>query len=494
MRRGRPLPSVALSLALAVAAGSCRSGPDEGAEPEASQPRPRGESEDELSLEMFRRLIAEGALRPVPIEQGEGFPSDVGAMEGDLFEQAAAAVGEHEAKRLAQVGAPPQPAPESTVAPPAPPPESQSENPYLVFGERIQVYPSGLIMKPYPLRVGTGEKLLKLLQVYGSFPIWQPGGEPQTLSQVRLELESKWDLELFSDLRAAAETAEGKPVGVADWLIVTTGPEMLKEVESFINIFAAGVPQIEIEAKIVEVIVSDSMDLGVTPINSTTPIFGFPDGTFVDSFNYNLPNSAGGLGSFLALGGVQDGVAINAILQALSTYENVSIISRPKIAVREGGKAEILNTQKIPNLNISNVSTDGKYSGSVAYEEVGIKLFVIPRVVGTQTVALSIDIEASAQTGSAVTFTPSVGPPVSNPIISRRAAKTVVYLEPGQAVILGGLITERIVDTENKVPLLGDIPLLGYFFKSTFKRKEQANVLFFIRPRILQGADVNREF
>jgi general secretion pathway protein D len=93
-----------------------------------------------------------------------------------------------------------------------------------------------------------------------------------------------------------------------------------------------------------------------------------------------------------------------------------------------------------------------------------------------------------------VTFTLGNDQQISNPIISKRSAKTVVYLEPGQAVILGGLITERTAEIDNKVPLLGDIPVLGYLFKSTFKRKEQTNVLFFIRPRILQGSDVNREF
>ena len=130
------------------------------------------------------------------------------------------------------------------------------------------------------------------------------------------------------------------------------------------------------------------------------------------------------------------------------------------------------------------------------YEEVGIKLFIVPRVVGTQTVALNIDIESSAQSGSAVVFTIAggSGASISNPVISRRAAATVVYLEPGQAVILGGLISERTVEQENKVPILGDIPLLGKLFKSTYKRKEQTNVLFFIRPRILTGSDLNREF
>ncbi len=61
-------------------------------------------------------------------------------------------------------------------------------------------------------------------------------------------------------------------------------------------------------------------------------------------------------------------------------------------------------------------------------------------------------------------------------------------------MILGGLISERTVEREKKVPLLGDIPLLGILFRSTYKRTEKTNVLFFIRPRILRGTDLNRPF
>lgn len=374
-----------------------------------------------------------------------------------------------------------------------------AENPYLTFGKRILVYENGLIMKPYPLRIGMGEKLLNLLKTYGNFPLYAEGA--QNPDQVRLDLLKDWDQEQVSNLRASdiEETKIQQPFKIADWLVVTARAERLKEVESFINIFAAGVPQIEIEAKIVEVTTTDVLDLGVKPVNDTTPVFGFPDHTFVQGFSYNFPNSSSALNSILQLSTVQDGLSFNLLLQMLQTYENVSIISRPKIAVREGGIAKIINTIKLPSLNVTGIAADGRANSVVSYEEVGIKLYVVPRVVGTQTVALNIDVEASQQSGSVVIYstTASSSTPaqiISNPIISRRAAQTVVYLEPGQAVILGGLVSERTVDTENKVPILGSIPLLGYFFKSTLKRKEQANVLFFIRPRILTGSDLNREF
>lgn len=496
-------------------------------------------SDRQLTAEQMRKLIEQGSLRPVKAIENDTAFRDPKPDETDAFDEAAKRIVAERAARDAEPKAqapkpdatkpeapktepakadaqakpatnpapttagaePASPTPASSAhtaeasSPPAPKllSDEPPENPYLVFGKRIVVYPNGLIMKPFPLRVGSGKGMEKLLRTYGNFPLYAEG--QQSTDQVRLDLLEKWDTEQFADLRATVVADEQtKPATIADWLVVTAGPDRLKEVESFINIFAAGVPQIEIEAKIVEVTTTDTLDLGVKPIDATTPIFGFPDHTFVQNFTYSLPNSAGVANSLLGLSAVQDGVTFNALLQMLQTYDNVSIISRPKIAVREGGTARIVNTLKLPSYSVSSIGTNGLAAATLTYEEVGIKLYVVPRVVGTQTVALNIDVEASQQSGNATTFTLGNNQVISNPIISKRAAQTVVYLEPGQAVILGGLVSERTVDTENKVPILGSIPVLGYFFKSTFKRKEKANVLFFLRPRILSGSDLNREF
>ncbi len=485
---------VAIAL-LATTLTGCESTPDAPVD-EAEARYAAGQSKsDQLTIEEFRELIHKGALKPI-----EAMPEDARDFADPKpdevpFDETARALEEALRQKSDPNAAPaagPAPPAIALAAPPAPEPE----NPYLVFGKRIVVYDTrGLISKPFPLRVGLGKQLKMLLDQFGNFPLYDPASGLQKPDSVRIDLLEKWDQELFTDLRATGPY-EGTPQNVADWLVVTSGFELLREVQDFINIFAAGVPQIEIEAKIVEVTINDTLDLGVKPIDATTPIFGFPDHTFLKSFTYTLPNQASSTASnsLLTLGGVTDGMAFNVALQALATYENVSIISRPKIAVREGGRAEIVNTLKLPNYNVNQINAAGQAQAALTYEEVGIKLFVVPRVVGTQTVALNIDVEASAQSGSSVSFVLQNGQAISNPIISRRAAKTVVYLEPGQAVILGGLISERLVDSENKIPVLGSIPILGYLFKSTFKRKEQTNVLFFIRPRILQGSDLNREF
>ncbi len=456
--------SAALALALAA---SCRSTADSAA------PKPA----KELSSDELRTLLEQGTIRPVTQLEGD---NPFAGLEQGMDEP-----------RVPTEPRPERPAePKPTVAAPEPP-----LNPFLEFGGRIKVYPDGTITKPFPLRVGTGEKLKNLIEAYGNFPLWTPDkGQPSPPSMVKLDLLPGWDVELYQDLRDTKTAAAGSPAPLADWLVVTAGPDLMLEVEDFINLFAAGVPQIEIEAKIVEVTLNDILDVGIRSPDGS-PMFQFPDKAFVKSFDSSMQNIANNVEGVLTVGGVQDAVTFNAALEALAVNDNVSIISRPKIAVREGGRADISNTSKIPYLNITGVNNAGGFANAtIAYQEVGVKLFVVPRVVGTQTVALNIDVEQSQISGSETVLVTSSDSPVQVPVVSQRGARTVVYLQPGQAVILGGLITERTVENERKVPLLGDIPLLGWLFKAKFSRKEQTNVLFFIRPRILQGVDLNREF
>lgn len=443
----------------------------------STEPKSKAATPKELTPDELRELLEQGTIRPVTQLEGD---NPFAELEGGMDEPRVPAVVPP------PVGSP-KPAP---VAAPEPP-----QNPFLQFGARIKVYPDGTITKPFPLRVGTGEKLKSLLETYGNFPLWTPDkGQPSPPSMVKLDLLAGWDVELYQDLRDVKTAAAGTPAALADWLVVTAGPELMQEVEDFLNLFAAGVPQIEIEAKIVEVTLNDILDVGVRSPDGT-PMFQFPSTAFVKSFDSSMQNIANNVEGVLTVGGVQDAVTFNAALEALAVNDNVSIISRPKIAVREGGRADISNTSKIPYLNITGVNNAGGFANAtIAYQEVGVKLFVVPRVVGTQTVALNIDVEQSQISGSETVLVTSSDSPVQVPVVSQRGARTVVYLQPGQAVILGGLITERTVDNERKVPFLGDIPLLGLLFKAKFTRKEQTNVLFFIRPRILQGNDLNREF
>ena len=170
---------------------------------------------------------------------------------------------------------------------------------------------------------------------------------------------------------------------------------------------------------------------------------------------------------------MHDGTAYNFMFELLASYENVEITSRPKVAVREGTRATIESTQQIPYYQITGVNNSGGVNATLAYQEVGVRMYAIPRLVGGNTISLEIEIEASQRVGTEVSFVTTGGEKISTPTLGVRRSNTLVYLKPGQAVILGGLITERTVEDQKKVPFLGDVPVLGALFRSKYQRKEK---------------------
>jgi type II secretory pathway component GspD/PulD (secretin) len=118
-----------------------------------------------------------------------------------------------------------------------------------------------------------------------------------------------------------------------------------------------------------------------------------------------------------------------------------------------------------------------------------VQLLISPRLIGTRTIALDVFLEGSQTVGTQATLSTGGGDEIVVPIIAYRSAKTLVYLEPGQTLVIGGLTQEREQEIVNRVPILGDLPILGLLFRSTFKVMERQHVLFAISPRILQRSD-----
>ena len=379
---------------------------------------------------------------------------------------------------------------------------------YSEFGEKIMVRSqldpdtgaeTTWITKPYPMPLGRAQKLLDLMKFYGTFDMVIVDGGAPTPSQppapgsVEVTVLGGWDTENYGNLRGWPP-APMNSQAVGDRLVVTAEAELLYEVEDFVDLFMADVPQIEIEAKIIEVVETDELFVGIGPAGDN-PIFGFPDKTFVDDFTYDFPSAATASEALLTVSGIHDGVSFNAVLDAVATLENVEVDSRPKIAVREGGVASIEATEDVPYYTFTGISSSStNFNANLAYKEVGIKLYVSPRLVGTETLSLFVEVESSSEAGNVVTFVTDSGGSLSTPRISKQVARTTVYLEPGQAVIIAGLTTERSIDTERKVPLLGDIPLLGALFRNQGSSLVRTHTLFYIKPRILQGIDQSYVF
>jgi len=355
------------------------------------------------------------------------------------------------------------------------------------------------VTKPYRLPLGRGEKLLDLMKYYGNFtlvvldPKADPPVDPPGTGVVEAANLAGWETENYGNLRTWPP-APMNSTAIGDRLLITAEADLLYEVEDFVDLFMSEVPQIEIEAKIIEVIDTEEMYVGIRPPEGV-PMFNFPDGTFIDSFDYSLPSGATGGQALLSVSGIHDGTQFNAILEAVAALENVEVDSRPKIAVREGGVASIEATQDIPYYSFAGITSgSGGFSATLTSKTVGIKLYVSPHIVGSKTLSLFVEIESSSESGSIVTFVTDDGGSLSTPRITTQVARTTVYLEPGQAVIIAGLTIERKVDNVRKVPLLGDIPILGHLFRSDGQKTVRSHTLFYIQPRILQGIDRTYEF
>ncbi|MEF1163800.1 secretin N-terminal domain-containing protein [Vibrio parahaemolyticus] len=185
-----------------------------------------------------------------------------------------------------------------------------------------------------------------------------------------------------------------------------------------------------------------------------------------------------------ALGGV-NGAAMSivmgdwtALISAVASDSNSNILSSPSITVMDNGEASFIVGEEVPVITGSTAgSNNDNPFQTVDRKEVGIKLKVVPQINEGDSVQLNIEQEVSNVLGA-------------NGAVDVRFAKrqlnTSVMIQDGQMLVLGGLVDERALESESKVPLLGDIPVLGHLFKSTSTQTEKRNLMVFIKPTIIR--------
>jgi general secretion pathway protein D len=191
----------------------------------------------------------------------------------------------------------------------------------------------------------------------------------------------------------------------------------------------------------------------------------------------------------LAFGGIHNSWQLNAVLEALEASNLADITSSPKLVVRNGGVASIstITNFPFPKAKIQQLGTE--VATDIEFKPVGVKMNIIPVIAGTDSVLLQIYADVSAVTSFANTD------PVVTPIVSNRSAVTTVYLKNEHSLLIGGLKAVTTFESETKMPLLGDIPLLGFLFRATTKSRQETSVAFQITPRIVthRGSPTERE-
>jgi len=177
---------------------------------------------------------------------------------------------------------------------------------------------------------------------------------------------------------------------------------------------------------------------------------------------------------------------IGALLVALQGDADVNVLSTPNILTTDNQEAEIMVGENIPFITgqtQSAVTGGGSILSTIERQDVGITLKLTPQITSDDNVRLEVYQEISS-----VTETPGLDPNVVGPSTNKRFANTTVIVKGGETIVIGGLIRDNITTAERKVPLLGDIPLLGWLFKSKTTKVEKVNLMLFITPHIIKDA------
>ncbi len=275
-------------------------------------------------------------------------------------------------------------------------------------------------------------------------------------------------------------------------LIITADTNTIKNLKAVIRQLDIRRAQVLIEAIIAEITTSNNKEVGVgLAVDGTQKESGaLPAGlsNFAGVGDLLLSVASGTSptslpsGLSFGLGGENSsGVRYGALLRALQTDTNTNILSTPNIVTLDNEEAELIVGQNLPFVTGSFTGTGSTNPQNpfqtIERQDVGLTLKVTPQINEGDTVQLVLEQEVS----SVIPGTVEQG------IATRkRSIKTSVLVDDGGILILGGLIAEEVSDTKSKVPLLGDIPLIGFLFRTENTTKTKQNLMVFLRPTILR--------
>ncbi|MCP4301348.1 MAG: type II secretion system secretin GspD [Gammaproteobacteria bacterium] len=305
----------------------------------------------------------------------------------------------------------------------------------------------------------------------------------------------------------AAGAASASALNVSVWadtqtnaIVVNAPPKMMRSLMQIVDKLDIRRAQVLVEAIIVEVIADKTAELGVTWAlegdSSNTPIAvtNFPDlgagvvqlGSAVGSGGTVDPGSLLGEGITVGVGRISDsGVSFAAILKALQGDADTNIISTPSIVTTDNEEASLNVGQEVPFVTGSFTNTGGTAGAvnpfqTINREQVGVKLTITPQINEGNSMLLKISQEISNIAQSA---TGAV-----DLITNERIIETTVIVDDGQILVLGGLLEDVLRESDQRVPILGSIPVLGALFRSRKTDKVKTNLLVFIRPKILRDS------
>ena len=294
--------------------------------------------------------------------------------------------------------------------------------------------------------------------------------------------------------------------------LVITAPEPLyRQVRALIDQLDSRRAQVYIESMIVEVSGGDAADFGFQWLGllgqsgdkwglAGGQNFSNPGGPSIVDINVAARGgNAVSIGQGLNIGLLRDfngSIGLAAIARMLQTQANTNIVSTPNLMTLDNEEAKIVVGENVPFITGQFTSTGSGGGGgavnpfqTIERKDVGITLRIRPQIGENGAIRMTIFQEQSSVKSDTAAGTTNAGPSTT-----KRSIEGTVTIDDGQILVLGGLIEDRFITNKSKVPLLGDMPLVGGLFRSESRERRRTNLMVFLRPIVLRDADGANRF
>ncbi len=260
-----------------------------------------------------------------------------------------------------------------------------------------------------------------------------------------------------------------------DVLLIAT-PERAANLITWMKQFDVPSRQVEVEAHVLRVSHDLTRDLGITIRQSFTSSGQSPSATLDLLFPPDIPEVPKGQIRI----GTLEANDFEVIIEALDNERATNLVSNPRIAIVDRETARIQVAVDQPFVEVLSDANSDTTRESTRFIPVGVTLEVIPFITNSDQVQLEIRVEVSSLLGTSAT---------GAPIVDRAEAASRILVGNRQTLALGGLLVKEFRDTENKVPFLGDIPLIGHVFRSSHREDAESEIMVFITANIVNFGD-----
>lgn len=307
-------------------------------------------------------------------------------------------------------------------------------------------------------------------------------------------------IEEGKDANLSAEAVNIAVSETTNALIISAPPSIIESIEKVIADLDIRRSQVQIEALIVEV--SDTFSLDTEVFWGTQNLTGSSPNAAISSANLASPGTIAAAGSespgaAFVQGGFNWGFyrngSLRALFRAIETDSSNNVLSRPTIITLDNEEAEVLVGSNVPFVTGSQVNASTTVNNpfqTIERQDIGITLRITPKINKNKTLTLDIEQEVESVRVEAVAS-------ASDIVTDKRSIQTQVLLNDREILVLGGLLEDVVTESHTKIPILGDIPLIGKLFRGTSKSVRKQNLMVFVQPTILDSdedtLDVTRD-